>query len=81
MLRPTPAFLVFVGDAVQPVAAILIAVVGRTAVDMAYFATARYGVAPVLQRFGIGRLVTGGCLVAARPGDCLRCRSSGRAVR
>lgn len=59
-LRPTPAFLVLVGDTVPAVPAVLIATVGRTAVDMAYFLTARYGAARVLQRFGIGRGVTGG---------------------
>lgn len=59
-LRPTPAFLVLVADTVRPVVAILIAVTGRTAIDMAYFATARHGAAPFLQRFGIGRELTEG---------------------
>lgn len=59
-LRPTPAFLVLVGDAVLPAAAILIASVGRTMVDVAYFAVARYGTLPVVERFGIGRGLTRG---------------------
>lgn len=57
-LRPTPAFLVLVADAVNPVTAVLIAGAGRTIVDVAYFATARHGAAPFLQRFGFGRKVT-----------------------
>lgn len=54
-LRPTPAFLVLVGDLVAPATAMLIASVSRTLVDMAYFAVARYGALPLAQRFGIGR--------------------------
>lgn len=59
-LRPTPAFLVLVGDAVVPVAAVLIASVGRTLVDVAYFAAARYGTLPILQRVGLGNHLTRG---------------------
>jgi membrane protein DedA with SNARE-associated domain len=54
-LRPTPAFLVLVGDLVASTTAILMASVSRTLVDMAYFAVARYGALPIAQRFGIGR--------------------------
>jgi membrane protein DedA with SNARE-associated domain len=53
--RPTPAFLLLVGDVVAPATAVLIASVSRTLVDMAYFAVARYGALPLAQRFGIGR--------------------------
>lgn len=54
-LRPTPAFLVLLGDAVLPATAVLIAAVGRTLVDGAYFAVARYGALPIAERFGVGR--------------------------
>jgi len=54
-LRPTPAFLVLVGDLVAPATAMLIASVSRTLVDVAYFAVARYGALPLAQRFGVGR--------------------------
>lgn len=59
-LRPTPAFLVLVGDSVVPAAAVLIASVGRTLVDAAYFAVARYGTLPIVQRFGVGEHLTRG---------------------
>lgn len=59
-LRPTPAFLLLVGDAVIPLVAVLVAAIGRTAVDAAYFAVARYGASPVVQRIGVGRDVTRG---------------------
>jgi hypothetical protein len=54
-LRPTPAFLVLVSDLVAPATAVVIASVFRTLVDMAYFAVARYGALPVVERFGVGR--------------------------
>ena len=59
-LRPTPAFLVLVAEVVPPAAAVLVAALGRTLVDVAYFAVARHGALPVLQRFGIGRGLTRG---------------------
>jgi len=59
-LRPTPAFLVLVADTVPAMTAVLIAAVGRTTVDTAYFAAARHGAAPLLRRFGIGKDLTGG---------------------
>lgn len=59
-LRPTPAFLVLVADAVPAVTAVLIAVAGRTMVDLAYFVAVRHGAAPLLRRFGIGKELTGG---------------------
>jgi hypothetical protein len=59
-LRPTPAFLVLVADAVPALTAVLIAAVGRTMVDLAYFAAVRHGAAPLLRRFGIGKELTGG---------------------
>lgn len=54
-LRPTPAFLVLLGDLVAPATAILMASVSRTLVDMAYFAVARHGALPIAERFGAGR--------------------------
>ncbi len=54
-LRPTPTFLVLVGDLVAPTTAVAIAAISRTLVDMAYFAVARQGALPVVERFGIGR--------------------------
>lgn len=54
-LRPTPAFLVLVGDLVAPATAMLIASVSRTLVDVAYFAVARYGALPLAQRSGVCR--------------------------
>ena len=59
-LRPTPAFLILVADAVAPVTAVLVAAVGRTMIDLAYFAAVRHGAAPLLRRFGIGKDLTGG---------------------
>lgn len=59
-LRPTPAFLVLVSGSVVPMAAVAVAAVGRTIVDVAYFAVARHGALPVVQRFGIGRDVARG---------------------
>lgn len=59
-LRPTPAFLVLVGDLVAPATAMLMASISRTLVDMAYFAVARYGALPLAQRFGVGRNLTRG---------------------
>jgi hypothetical protein len=59
-LRPTPAFLLLVADAVPAVTAVLIAAVGRTMVDLAYFVAVRHGAAPLLRRFGIGKDLTGG---------------------
>ncbi|HSJ44798.1 MAG TPA: hypothetical protein VK923_08975 [Euzebyales bacterium] len=59
-LRPTPAFLVLVADVVPALTAVLVAAVGRTMVDMAYFVAVRHGAAPLLRRFGIGKELTGG---------------------
>lgn len=59
-MRPTPAFLVLVSDAVPAGAAVVIASVGRTLVDVAYFSVARYGTLPIVQRFGLGRDLTRG---------------------
>jgi membrane protein DedA with SNARE-associated domain len=54
-LRPTPAFLLLVSDLVAPITAVVIAAVSRTLVDMAYFAVARYGALPAVERFGFGK--------------------------
>ena len=59
-LRPTPAFLVLVADVVPALTAVLVAAVGRTMVDMAYFVAVRHGAAPLLRRFGIGKELTDG---------------------
>lgn len=59
-LRPTPAFLVLIGDAVPRPVAVVVAAVGRTLVDIAYFAVARYGALPLTQRFGLGKGVARG---------------------
>lgn len=56
-LRPTPAFLMLVGGAVAPVTAVAVAAVGRTTIDMAYFAVARHGALPLVWRFGVGQTV------------------------
>lgn len=59
-LRPTPAFLVLVGDHVAPAAAVAIAATSRTLVDMAYFVMARHGALPVVERFGVGKNLASG---------------------
>lgn len=59
-IRPTPAYLVLVTNLVPPAAAVLIAAVSRTLVDLAYFAVARYGALPLAQRIGIGRKLSRG---------------------
>ena len=59
-LRPTPAFLVLVSGSIAPATAILTAAVGRTLVDISYFAVARYGALPMAQRFGLGRNLSRG---------------------
>ena len=63
-LRPTPAILLLISDAVLPAIAVLVAALGRTMVDVAYFAVARHGTLPIIERFGIGRDLTRGL---ARP--------------
>lgn len=59
-LRPTPAFLVLISGSIFPITAISVAAAGRTVVDLAYFAVARYGALPVAQRFGVGRHMSRG---------------------
>lgn len=59
-LRPTPAFLVLTAGAVAPAVAIVVAALGRTLVDLAYFAVARHGALPVARRLGITRGLTRG---------------------
>ena len=59
-LRPTPTFLILVGDLVSPIAAVAIAATSRTLVDLAYFALARYGALPITERFGVGKILTRG---------------------
>lgn len=59
-IRPTPAFLVMVTNLVPPAAAVLIAAVSRTMVDVAYFSVARYGALPLAQRVGVGRKLSRG---------------------
>jgi hypothetical protein len=59
-LRPTPTFLVLVGDLVAPITAVAIAATSRTLVDLAYFAVARHGALPIAQRFGVGKSLARG---------------------